>query len=69
LAISSVLGCVMGYFLVDMLMDSIWDYYQNTNTITFILSVLLLFSISGLTIGFKVISAANMNPVNTLRDE
>lgn len=69
LMISSVLGCAMGYFLVDMLMDSIWDYYQNTNATTFVLSVLLLFTVSGLTIGYKVISAANMNPVNTLRDE
>lgn len=69
LMISSILGCAMGYFLVDMLMDSIWDYYQNTNVTTFILSVLLLFTVSGLTIGYKVISAANMNPVNTLRDE
>lgn len=69
LAVSSILGCAMGYFLVDMLMDSIWDYYQNTNMITFIISVMLLFTVSGFTIGYKVFSAANMNPVNTLRDE
>jgi hypothetical protein len=36
---------------------------------TFIASIALLFFISGLTIGYKVYSAAAMNPVNTLRVE
>ena len=69
LLISSVLGCVLGYFLVDLLMGSIWDYYQSTTTITFIVSVVVMFVISAVTIGYKVFSAASMNPVNTLRDE
>jgi ABC-type antimicrobial peptide transport system permease subunit len=69
LLISSVLGCALGYFMVDLLMDSIWDYYQSTTTITFIVSVIVMFTISAITIGYKVFSAASMNPVNTLRDE
>ena len=69
LLISSVLGCVLGYFLVDLLMGSIWDYYQSTTTITFIVSVVVMFVISAVPIGYKVFSAASMNPVNTLRDE
>lgn len=69
LLFSSVMGSAASYFLVDMLMDSIWDYYQSTTSITFVLSVFLMFFISGLAIGFKVFSAASMNPVQTLRDE
>jgi putative ABC transport system permease protein len=69
LLLASVLGSIMSYFLVDMLMDSIWDYYQSTTSITFIVSVFVMFFISGLAIGFKVFGAASMNPVNTLRDE
>jgi hypothetical protein len=34
-----------------------------------VISVFLLFFISGLTIGYKVIGAASMNPVSTLRVE
>ncbi|HEY9005833.1 MAG TPA: ABC transporter permease [Ohtaekwangia sp.] len=69
LFVASILGCTIGYYLVDLLMDSIWDYYRNTTTITFVVSVILMFFISAVTIGYKVFSAASMNPVSTLRDE
>jgi ABC-type antimicrobial peptide transport system permease subunit len=69
LIMASILGSALGYFAVDALMGSIWKYYQSTTTLTFIVSVALMFFISALTIGYKVFSAASMNPVNTLRDE
>jgi ABC-type antimicrobial peptide transport system permease subunit len=69
LLIASVLGCVMGSLLVDMLMGSIWKYYLSTGVDTFIISVLLMFALSAATIGYKVFSASSMNPVSTLRDE
>lgn len=69
LVVASVLGCVLSFFAVDALMSSIWDYYQSTTNITFIISVIVLFLISALAIGYKVFTAASMNPVNTLRTE
>ena len=69
LLIASVLGCVLSYFAVDALMDSIWDYYEATSSVTFVISIFLMFLVSALTIASKVFSAASMNPVNTLRDE
>lgn len=69
LVVASVLGSVLSYFAVDALMASIWDYYQSTTGVTFAASVFLMFLISGLAIGFKVFSAASMNPVSTLRSE
>jgi ABC-type antimicrobial peptide transport system permease subunit len=69
LLFSAAIGCLASYFLVDMMMDSIWDYYEATGAITFIVSVSLMLGVSALTIGSKVLSAASMNPVNTLRDE
>jgi putative ABC transport system permease protein len=69
LLIASVLGSGASYLAVDGLMDSIWDYYQSATGMTFALSIFLLFFISGLTIAYKVLSAASMNPVNTLRTE
>jgi len=69
LLIASVLGSGASYLAVDGLMDSIWDYYQSATIMTFALSIFLLFFISGLTIAYKVFSAASTNPVNTLRTE
>ncbi len=69
LFIASVLGSVASYFAVDLLMDSIWDYYQPATIVAFVISIIILFSISLATIGYKVFSAASMNPVNTLRSE
>lgn len=69
LIIASGIGCGASYLLVDALMGSIWKYYQSTTEITFVLSVFVMFLISGIAIGYKVFSAASMNPVTTLRTE
>jgi ABC-type antimicrobial peptide transport system permease subunit len=69
LILASVLGSVLSYLMADMLMGSIWRYYQSTTPFAFFVSVVAMFLISGTTIGYKVFSAASMNPVNTLRSE
>jgi cell division protein FtsX len=69
LIIASLFGSGLSYLAVDSLMDSIWDYYQSTTTQTFIVSIFIMFFVSAAVVGYKVFSAASMNPVNTLRDE
>ena len=69
LSVSSLMGSVGGYYLSEMLMASIWTYYVPIGMTAFILSILILFFVSGMTIGGKVIRSASINPVNTLRDE
>jgi len=69
LAIASVSGCVLSYMAVDALMGSIWDYYQSTTEMALLLSVVAMVLVSAVAIGYKVFTAASMNPVNTLRDE
>jgi putative ABC transport system permease protein len=69
LLIASILGSGASYFLVDGLMSSIWKYYQSTTTSAFIMSICTMFLISATAIGYKVFSAASMNPVSTLRTE
>ncbi|HMG92200.1 MAG TPA: ABC transporter permease [Chryseolinea sp.] len=69
LLVASVIGSGLSYLAVDGLMSSIWDYYKSPSVLTFVLSIFLLFFISGLTIAYKVLSAAMVNPVNTLRTE
>ena len=69
LMLASITGSVLSYFAVDLLMDSIWDYYLSTTSLTFIVSISIMFIVSALVVGYKVFSAASMNPVSTLRDE
>jgi ABC-type antimicrobial peptide transport system permease subunit len=69
LFVSCLLGAWGGYALSDILMDSIWDYYQKATVATMIISSLILLLASGLTVAFKTYSTARMNPVNVLRDE
>jgi putative ABC transport system permease protein len=64
---ASLLGSLGGYFCVPMLMGGIWKYYQATTPLTVVISVLMMFVISAIAIGYKVFSAASMNPVKTLR--
>jgi ABC-type antimicrobial peptide transport system permease subunit len=69
LFLAAMLGSAMSYFAVEALMSGIWKYYQPPDMAVFVISVLLMFLISGIAIGYKVFSAASMNPVKTLRDE
>ena len=69
LSISSILGSSAGYLMAEMLMASIWTYYVPIGLVAFVASILILFLISGITVGSKVFRAASFNPVDTLRDE
>lgn len=69
LIVASALGSILSYFAVNGLMDSIWDYYQATTLSSFVISIVIMFIVSAAVIGYKVFTAASMNPVTTLRDE
>jgi ABC-type antimicrobial peptide transport system permease subunit len=69
LAIASALGSWASYTMCNLLMASIWRYYQGVNFLTFFASVSLLFIVSFLTVGFKIYNVATMNPVKSLKDE
>lgn len=69
LLLASALGCWAGYTMADSIMASIWRYYHGLNALTFVISVSLLFMISAAAVGYKVYTAAKMNPVESLKDE
>lgn len=69
LAISSLIGCVGGYYLSLMLLDSIWDYWLDITAGIYIYSVLIILLATALTITGKVYKAALQNPVSCLRYE
>lgn len=69
LAIAAVFGSYAGYMWCNTLLAAIWKYHQSVSISTFALAVGLMFTISLGAIAYRVISIANTNPVNTLRDE
>jgi hypothetical protein len=50
-------------------MGSIWKYHLPASAITLVSAVMILFGVSAVVVGYKIFSAANTNPVNTLRVE
>jgi ABC-type antimicrobial peptide transport system permease subunit len=69
LIIASVLGCLGGYYMSNMLMDSIWDYFVEIKPGVLILAASIMFMATIITIVFKIGRAALRNPVDSLRYE
>lgn len=69
LVIASVIGCIGGYYLSNMLLDSIWDYFVTIKPGILILSALIMIVATIFTIVFKIGRAALRNPVESLRCE
>ncbi len=68
-AIASVLGGALGYFSTNWLMDSIWEYYLKFGAIGLLLSLAVMVFIAFLSVGYKTVTTASLNPTKTLRDE
>jgi len=69
LAIASVLGCVGGYYLSLMMLDSIWEHFLDFTPGIYIYSVLIILLATIITIAGKIYQAAMQNPVSCLRYE
>jgi ABC-type antimicrobial peptide transport system permease subunit len=69
LTIASILGCAGGYYMSNMLMDSIWDYFIKIGAGILISAFLIMWVATLSTISFKVVMAALKNPVDSLRYE
>lgn len=69
LLIASVFGAALGWFMSAALMDSIWDYYQEVTVTSMVISTVILFVASALSIGYKIYKTTRLNPALVLRDE
>ena len=69
LAISSLIGCVGGYYLSLMMLGSIWEQFLDFTPDIYIYSVLIIFVTTVTTITGKIYQAALQNPVSCLRYE
>ncbi len=69
LIISSLIGCVGGYYMSLTLLDSIWDQFLDFKAGIYVYAVLLIFMSAAATITGKIYQAALQNPVTCLRYE
>jgi putative ABC transport system permease protein len=69
LVVASLIGCAGGYYMSNMLMDSIWDYFVQIKAGVLILAASIMFVATLLTIIYKIAKAALRNPVDSLRYE
>jgi ABC-type antimicrobial peptide transport system permease subunit len=69
LLIASLLGCAGGYYMSNMLMDSIWDYFVEIKSGTLLISASIMLFATVFTIIFKIGKAALKNPTVSLRYE
>ncbi|MEO0556405.1 MAG: FtsX-like permease family protein, partial [Bacteroidota bacterium] len=69
LSISLVLGVVLGNYMSELFLDLMFSVHSHLSLGTVITASLVLFGAAYLTIGYKVVKAANGNPVDSLRYE
>ncbi len=67
--VSSLLGCAGGWSLTNLLLDLIFKLHSGVSSLTLILSVSVLFLITGIITSIKVWEAVRTNPVKLLRTE
>ena len=69
LGIATVMGGYLGYLAANWLMDSIWEYFLKLGLVTLSWSVLAMVLLAVLSVGYKTVATASLNPTKTLRDE
>jgi putative ABC transport system permease protein len=69
MTVSFILGSFAGSFLVNTLMNNIWEYYEAIDLFVLSASVLSLFFIATITIALKIYRVSSTNPVESLRYE
>ena len=69
MAVSFVLGGLMGSVMVNALMDSVWEYYVAVNPKILMMAIFILFTIASTSVYSIVRKATVSNPADALRHE
>ncbi|MFC2086122.1 ABC transporter permease [Bacteroidota bacterium] len=69
IGIASVFGAVLGYYLSNSLLSSIWIHHLTIGVLSLLLPVVLIFIFSAITLSGKVMQTALKNPIESLRYE
>jgi len=69
LSIACVAGLILGYFVINMILDIVYAYHTETTFDNFILPILIVTTIVVMAIGYRTWQSARENPVEHLRFE
>lgn len=69
LAIATVVGCSLGYYMAIMLMNSVFKINNGVSTVAIILSAVAVLTIAFSTILLKLWQTLQLNPVDALKAE
>lgn len=67
--LGGIIGLTGSYYVMDLIFDIIYAYHVQIEFIHFIWPTLIILATVIVTIGYKVIQTAKLNPVEQLRDE
>ena len=67
LAAALIVGTPLSYFVLQAMLDSVYEYHAPVESTAFVLSALAIFLIAALTIATRIYKAATANPVDVLR--
>ncbi|MEO9964544.1 MAG: FtsX-like permease family protein [Reichenbachiella sp.] len=69
IGLSLILGLVAGFYVINMLLDIIYAYHIEIDGWNYLFSVITILLSAVVSIGYKVVKTARMNPVIQLRVE
>jgi putative ABC transport system permease protein len=67
--IAFVLGSFAGTFMVNKLMDTVWEYYVAIGFKIVFTAITILFTIACVTVSYKIYSVSRTNPAESLKYE
>ncbi|HYG03834.1 MAG TPA: FtsX-like permease family protein, partial [Chryseosolibacter sp.] len=69
MVVAFVLGSFAGTFMVNKLMDTVWEYYVAVGFKIVFTGITILFSIACATVAYKILSVSRTNPAESLKYE
>ncbi|RPH34057.1 MAG: ABC transporter permease [Bacteroidales bacterium] len=69
LAVASLFGGAIGYYLSVMLLDSVWKIHIIVNIVSVLLPIIIMLSLAYATLSLKVFNTLSKNPISSLRYE
>jgi putative ABC transport system permease protein len=69
MVVAFVLGSLAGTFMVNKLMDTVWEYYVSVGFKIIFTAISVLFTIACITVSYKIFSVGKTNPAESLKYE
>jgi ABC-type antimicrobial peptide transport system permease subunit len=69
LFVAAIAGSAAGYFVTTALLEELYAYHIPVEWVSVVLCALMIFGIGIATTSTTIANAANLNPVDTLRNE